>query len=124
MAASMRAAQVAGQPPNSAAVPLPTAFWELEIPLPAVRPNHHQMADIPNVFDVERTLLEAAARFVPCLRDKRTGSATAGPRHAWSRGGAGGWGLRVGAQAVDEVSQGALPPAPPPVGRDDGLDPR
>src|ERR1700731_4856523 len=80
------------------------------------------MADIPNVFDVERALLEAAVRFLPGLRDKRTGSAAAGPRHASSRCRAGGWGLRVGAQAVDEVGQAGVSLAPEPFGDDDGLD--
>src|SRR4029077_2879426 len=71
---------------------------------------------------MERALRGAAARFLPGLRDKPAGSAAAGPRHASSRCRAGGWGLRVGAQAVDEVGKAELSLAPQPFGDDDGLD--
>src|ERR1700730_7813414 len=58
---------------------------------------------------------EAAARFLPAVREKPMASAMAGPRHASS-------GCRVGLQADDETGEAELPLAPQPFGDDDGLD--
>src|ERR1700732_411169 len=89
--------------PNSAAGSLPTAFWDPEF---RCRP-HTQLIGKWLMYRRFSTwkgrFWEAAARFLPDLREKRTGLATVGPHHASSRCGAGGRALRVGAQAVDEV---------------------
>ena len=105
----MRAEQGSSPPPNSAAIPLPIAFWDPEF---RCRPRTQLIGKwlIYRMFSTwSGRFWGTAARFVPDLRDKRTGPATAGPRHLSSRCGAGGRGLRVGAQAVDEVGQPKLP---------------
>src|SRR5437879_5017555 len=118
---SMRAERASGPPPNSAAIPLPIAFCDPEF---RCRP-HTQLIDKCLMYRRFSTwsgrFWETAARFLPGLREERTGSATVGPHHTSSRRGAGGRGLRVGAQAVDEIGKADLPLAPQPFGDDDRL---
>src|SRR5712671_3884775 len=111
----MRATQESGPPPNSAAIPLPTAFWDPEF---RCRP----FAQLVSKWLIYLMLPTWRGSFGGLRRDlslssgtNRMGSATVGPRHASSRCGAGGWGLRVGAQAVDEVGEAELPVAPQPI---------
>src|SRR6266478_9415224 len=122
MIGRVRTRQGSSPSPNSAAIPLPTAFWDPEF---RCRPVAQLVSKwlIYLMLPTWRGLFwEAAARFLPGLREKRMGSATVGPRHGSSRCGAGGRGLRVGLQAVDEVGEAELPCAPQPFGGEDGLD--
>ena len=41
-------------PPNSAAYPLPTAFYGPKIPLPTGPDNSTEVTDLQGVFDVDR----------------------------------------------------------------------
>src|SRR6266436_6387962 len=119
---SMRVKQGSNPSSNSAAIPLPTAFWDPEF---RCRPFAQLLSKwlIYLMLPTWRgSLLGAAARFVPELRDKRTGSAAADPCHASSGCRAVGWGLRVGPQAGDEIGEAELPCAPQPFRGDDGLD--
>src|SRR6266478_9160355 len=76
---SMLAKQGSNPSSNSAAIPLPNAFWAPEF---RCRP-FAQLVSKWLIYLMLPTwrerFWEAAARFLPGLREKRTGSATAGP---------------------------------------------
>src|SRR5258708_2557063 len=108
MMGHVRTRQGSNPSSNSAAIPLPTAFWDPEF---RCRPVAQLVSKwlIYLMLPTWRGLSwEAAARFLPGLREKRTRSATVGPRRASSGCRAGGWGLRVGAQVVDEIGEAEL----------------
>src|SRR6267378_3586872 len=93
---SMLARQGSNPSSNSAAIPLPTAFWDPEFRCRPVAQLVSKWLIYLMLPTWSGRFWEAAARFLPELRDKRTGSAIAGPRRASSRCGAVGRGLRVG----------------------------
>src|SRR5438552_1630566 len=110
---SRRADQGSDRPPNSTAIPLPTAFWDPEF---RCRP----FVQLIIKWLIYRMFLTWRERFWGLWRDSSlmsgtsgTEAATAGPRYAS--------GLPVGAQAVDEVGKAELPLAPQPLGGDDRL---
>jgi hypothetical protein len=56
--------------PNSAAIPLPTAFYDMKIPLPAGPTAPYQLIDIHEINDIESALSGCRTGFSPCWQGK------------------------------------------------------